>query len=204
VGKRVIVVGAGNSAVQIAVELAKVARVTLATRQPVRFVPQRLLGCDIVCWLQWTGLDYLPWLKDQGVPVLDAGEYRKALTEKKPDQRPMFHAFTETGVLWSEGEQEAVDAVIFATGYRPHFPHLAGLGALQGNGQPLHRKGVSSAVPGLYFVGLSGQRSFRSATLRGVGPDAAYVVRALRRHLAEAHHFPAERRGLCCWHGKLA
>lgn len=45
-GRRVVVVGAGNSAVQIVVELARVARVTLATRAPVRYVPHGLFGCD--------------------------------------------------------------------------------------------------------------------------------------------------------------
>ena len=43
-GKRVVVVGAGNSAVQIAHELAEVAETTLATRAPIRFMPQILLG----------------------------------------------------------------------------------------------------------------------------------------------------------------
>jgi putative flavoprotein involved in K+ transport len=183
-GRCVLVVGAGNSAVQIAAELAGVARVTLATREPVRFVPQRLLGCDFHCWVRWTGLDYLPWLKDQSTPVLDPGKYRQALAARRPDQRRMFVRFTAEGVEWPQGERELVDAVIFATGYRPNFPYLAGLGALGAAGTPPHCKGVSSVVPGLYFVGLSGQRSFRSATLRGVGRDAAYIVRALRRHIA--------------------
>lgn len=183
-GKRVIIVGAANSAVQIAVELTGVAEVTLATREPVRFVPQRFLGCDFHCWVQWTGLDYLPWLKDQSTPVLDSGKYRKALAAKQPHQRPMFVRFTEEGVEWPEGERESVDAVIFATGFRSNFPYLTGLGALESSGKPLHRKGISSVVPGLYFVGMSGQRSFRSASLRGVGGDAAYIVGALRRHLA--------------------
>ncbi|MEZ4728706.1 MAG: NAD(P)-binding domain-containing protein [Caldilineaceae bacterium] len=46
-GQRVVVVGAGNSAIQIASELAQVAQVTLATRQPVRFVTQRPYGRDL-------------------------------------------------------------------------------------------------------------------------------------------------------------
>src|SRR5207248_5717253 len=99
--------------------------------------------------------------------VLDAGEYRKALAAKKPDQRPMFLRFTETGVTWPGGEDEPVDAVIFATGFRPCFPYLNGLGALDAAGRPIHRKGISGVIAGLYFVGMSGQRSFRSATLRG-------------------------------------
>ncbi|MNE32421.1 Demethylrebeccamycin-D-glucose O-methyltransferase [compost metagenome] len=38
-------------------------------------------------------------------------------------------------------------------------------------------------IPGLYYVGLSNQRSFASATVRGVGPDAKYVVRKIKRFL---------------------
>ena len=46
-GARVVVVGGGNSAVQIATELAGVARVTLATRSPLRWWPQRPFGLDL-------------------------------------------------------------------------------------------------------------------------------------------------------------
>ena len=67
---------------------------------------------------------------------------------------------------------------------RPDLAYLASLGALDAEGQVLHQHGVSLTVPGLYFVGLSNQRTFASATLRGVGPDAAVVVRHLTRHLA--------------------
>lgn len=74
-----------------------------------------------------------------------------------------------------------MDSVIFATGYRPNLDYLALLGALDSKGEALHRHGVSTTAPGLGFVGLSNQRTFASAALRGVGPDAAVVVRALRR-----------------------
>jgi putative flavoprotein involved in K+ transport len=55
-----VVVGAGNSAVQIATEPAAHAQVTLATRQPVRFTAQRTLGRDLHWWLKRTGADTLP------------------------------------------------------------------------------------------------------------------------------------------------
>jgi putative flavoprotein involved in K+ transport len=192
-GRRVVVVGGGNSGVQIAVELVQVARVSLAVRKPVWFVPQRILGCDLHCWLKWTGLDRLNLFKDQGTPfVVDAGNYRRAVGGGRPEQRAMFLRFTEGGVAWPDGTEEAVDAVIFATGFRPRLGYLAGLGALDGQGNVLQRGGVSTAVPGLYFVGLSGQRTFASATLRGVGADAERVVRHLRRRLRRAG------RGPCC------
>ncbi|WP_308440090.1 NAD(P)/FAD-dependent oxidoreductase [Streptomyces griseosporeus] len=46
-GQRGVVVGAGNSAVQIAAELAKEARVTLASRAPVKFAGQKIAGRDL-------------------------------------------------------------------------------------------------------------------------------------------------------------
>jgi putative flavoprotein involved in K+ transport len=48
--QRVVVVGAGNSAVQIAVELARLAHVTLASRSPIHFRPQLIRGRDIHFW----------------------------------------------------------------------------------------------------------------------------------------------------------
>jgi putative flavoprotein involved in K+ transport len=40
---------------------------------------------------------------------------------------------------------------------------------------------VSTTEGGLYYVGLVGQRNFASATLRGAGADARYIVNHLRR-----------------------
>ncbi|MFC6662828.1 hypothetical protein [Deinococcus multiflagellatus] len=74
-----------------------------------------------------------------------------------------------------------MDAVIFATGYRANLDFLRGTGALDRQGEPVQRLGVSRTVSGLYFVGLSGQRALASATLRGAGQDAAVVVRHLVR-----------------------
>jgi putative flavoprotein involved in K+ transport len=178
-GRRVVVVGAGNSAIQIAVELAQSARVTLATRRPVRYVPQRILGKDLHFWLDVTGLDRFPTSssgKSRSVDVLDTGLYRRAIRAGKPDRRPMFSYFTDSGVVWADGTEEQIDTILFATGYRANLEFLAKLGALDEDGYALQRRGISTSVPGLYYVGLSDQRSLSSATLRGVGPDAAYVI----------------------------
>jgi putative flavoprotein involved in K+ transport len=78
-GQRIVVVGAANSAVQIAHELAQVARVTLATHKAIRFTPQRIFGIEFHDWLKWTGLGKTRWLSDQGTPVMDDGTYQRAL-----------------------------------------------------------------------------------------------------------------------------
>ncbi|SFE91462.1 putative flavoprotein involved in K+ transport [Bacillus sp. OV194] len=179
VDKRVVVVGGGNSAVQIAYELAEVAHVTIATRRPLSFIPQTFLGKDLHFWLRVSGIDKAHFSKHLGtsVSVIDAGIYRKAISDQKPDHRELFQAFYEAGVNW-RNEREPVDAVIFATGYRPNVPYLQSLPhALDSEGGPIHDKGISSNITGLGYVGLSSQRSLSSATIRGVGRDAEFVIK---------------------------
>ena len=182
-GRRVVVVGGGNSAVQIAHELAAVARVTLATRSPLKWQEQRPLGRDMHWWFDRSGLDGAPigrlWLRLDGNPVVDDGRYRAALAAGAYDHRPPFTRLVADGVAWPDDSTEPVDAVLLATGYRPDLAYLAGTAALDATGAPLHRAGVSRMVPGLGYVGLEFQRSFRSNTVRGVGADAQRVLERL-------------------------
>ena len=189
VDQRVVVVGAGDSAVQVGYELAQVAKVTLATRRPVAFLPQRIDGRDLHYWLERTGFDDLPpeWLA-RLIPdtlVTDTGRYRAALESGRPDRRPMFTALDGEHVVWSDGTREVVDTIVFATGYRPHVDYLHALGALT-NGRPLHTGGISTTHPGLAYLGIEFQRSYASNTLRGVHRDAEYLAPALAAHVREA------------------
>ncbi|WP_425247505.1 flavin-containing monooxygenase [Streptomyces sp. NEAU-NA10] len=188
-GQRIVVVGAGNSAVQIAAELAQVARVTLASRRPVRLARQRILGRDLHFWLARTGLDRAPLGRllrtSPTQPVIDDGRYRAALAQRAPHRQALFTGIDGPKVSWPDGRREEVDTILLATGYRPDLPFLAGLdGALDDTGRPWQREGISLMHPGLAFVGLEWQRSLSSNSLRGVGRDAARVARHLAAHLA--------------------
>ncbi|GAA5071361.1 flavin-containing monooxygenase [Nocardia iowensis] len=189
VGQRIIVVGAGNSAIQVAYELAESAIVTLATHHPVNFLPQRRNGHDLHHWLVHTGFDRLPpeWLIRYvgGTLVMDTGDYRHALESGRMDRRPMFTRFDTEAIVWADGTRERVDTVLFATGYRPALDYLTPLGTLD-NGFPLHTGGISVTHPGLVYLGLEFQRSFSSNTLRGVHRDADHVIGALAAHIQKA------------------
>ncbi|WP_340557748.1 flavin-containing monooxygenase [Streptomyces sp. GSL17-111] len=189
-GKRVVVVGGGNSAVQVGTELAEVATVSLATRAPLRFVDQRPGGRDLHHWLTTTGFDQLPpqWLIHyvSGTLVLDSGIHRQAVASGRPDRRPMFTALDGDAVVWADGTRERVDVVLLATGYRPDVGYLEGLGALDADGAPLHSGGLSLTHPGLVHLGLEFQRSFASNTLRGVAGDADHVIPPLVAHVRGA------------------
>jgi putative flavoprotein involved in K+ transport len=182
-GLRVVVVGAGDSAAQVANELALVADVTLAARHPLRFIPQRIGDHDVHYWLRETGFDSLPadWLSKigGGSLITDSVGLQQSLADRLLDVRPMFIALDGDEVVWSENERERVDAIILATGYRPSLDYLEELGALDPFGAPLHVGGVSSTHLGLVYVGLEYQRSFASNTLRGVSADAAAVAAPL-------------------------
>ncbi|TDV45348.1 flavin-containing monooxygenase [Actinophytocola oryzae] len=177
-GQRVIVVGAANTAVQVGYELATVATVTIATRKPIRFAPQRPLGRDVHFWSVISGFDHLPigpWLRTKPhMPVNDDGRYRRAITAGRPDQRRIFTTLDGDQVAWPDGAREHVDTILLATGYQPALSYL--------HPEDRHQqRGLSTVHPGLGFVGLEWQRSFASATLRGVGRDARYVVHHLTR-----------------------
>jgi putative flavoprotein involved in K+ transport len=193
-GQRIVVVGAGNSGIQVAVELSEVAHVTLATRAPVSFRPQRPLGIDLHYWVARSGVDRLPLGRRaaSSVPVLDEGQYAAAIAAGTPDRREMFLGLTADGVEWWEGPRERVDTVILATGYRPALNYLPEA-AFAADGWPLHHRGVSTAFPRLGYVGLPGQTGLASSMLRGVGPDAARVVRRLRQQLGTVLPLPVER-----------
>lgn len=187
-GQRIVVVGSRNSAVQIGCELATVADVTLAVRHEIKWLPKYILGKSIFFWIHDTGFDMIPLgyffdLKDT-VRVIDDGTYRRAIEAGQPNTRSMFTAFTPDGVQWADGEREGVDTVLFATGFRPdNVPFLRSLGALDDDNRPLERGGISTVVDGLYYMGVFGQRTPASATLRGVGADAEYIAGRLQDDL---------------------
>ena len=188
--KRVIVVGAGDSAAQVANELAPLARVTLATRHPLRFIPQRIGGKDVHHWLGETGFDSLPaeWLDKitGGSVITDSVGIQKTLADGLLDVRQMFAGLDGDHVVWNQHERERADAVILATGYRPSLGYLRELGALDSAGAPLHAGGISTTQLGLVYLGLEYQRSFASNTLRGVGADAAAVIAPLVAWIRDA------------------
>jgi putative flavoprotein involved in K+ transport len=189
-GMRVIVVGAGDSAAQVANELAPVADVTLAARHPLRFIPQRIAGKDVHYWLRETGFDSLPaqWLSkiSGGSLITDSVGFQQTLADGLLDVRPMFVGLDRDKVIWSENDRERIDAILLATGYRPSLDYLRELGALDPAGAPLHVGGVSTTHLGLVYVGLEYQRSFASNTLRGVSADAAAVAAPLVAWIRDA------------------
>jgi putative flavoprotein involved in K+ transport len=80
-------------------------------------------------------------------------------------------------VTFSDGTQLSVDAVIWATGFRPDHSWV-GVPVFADDGALIHRRGVTDS-PGLYFVGLQWMHTRGSALLGWVKDDAEYIAQQI-------------------------
>jgi putative flavoprotein involved in K+ transport len=174
----VIVVGGGNSGVQIATELARSRRTTLAVGSALRRLPTHVLGRSVFEWLDRSGAMSLPVSTRLGRKAsqreLLIGDGPRAV-EKRRGVRLVGRVVGVSGssVLTSDGASVSAAAVLWATGYRSEYPWLCAP-VFGPGGAVVHERGVTQ-VPGLYFLGLSWQHTRGSALLGWVGRDAEYL-----------------------------
>jgi putative flavoprotein involved in K+ transport len=80
-----------------------------------------------------------------------------------------------------------IRTIIWATGLRPEFGFLSGIGDLpvfDRKGRVRHDGGVVTASPGLYVIGLPFLRRRKSTLIDGAAPDAADIASHLAAYLA--------------------
>ncbi|MFE7130141.1 flavin-containing monooxygenase [Streptomyces sp. NPDC057638] len=198
-GQRIVVVGAGSSAVQIAVELAERTPTLLASRRPIRFTDWNILPQHEGLTRLTESLFRLPvgplllsTTRAYNVVPDPSRIHREAFARGVIERLPMFTDSDGDELRWADGRVEKTDTIILGTGYRPALEYLRPIGALDRRGLPRQRHGISTVHPGLAFVGIEGQHTVLSNGLHGVGQDAAYVARRMRRRIAGTH--PALRR----------
>ena len=178
-GGTVLVVGGGNTGFQIAKELSATHEVYLAVGSRQTPLPQRLLGRDLFWWLTKTGVIDKTVESRLGRKL----QHRDTLIGSSPRElRRRFgvglkpRAVDTSGrvVRFADGTELEVDAVIWATGYRPDYAWIE-LPVFDSDGRVLHRRGVTG-VPGLYFLGLTWQHRRGSALIGWVKDDAAFIA----------------------------
>ena len=187
-GQRVVVVGGGNSGAQIVAELSLVADVTWATLAPPVFLPDDVDGR----YLFEQATRRYKAIQEGRTPdpprslgdVVAVPPVREARARGALVSHPMFVRFTSDGVVWADGSQSPVDAVIWATGFRPALAHLAPLGVV-GDAGRVETKGTrSTKVARLWLVGYGEWTGYASATLIGVGRSARATVDEIVTELA--------------------
>lgn len=84
-----------------------------------------------------------------------------------------------------DGQHLDVANVIWCTGYSPGFDWID-LPVFDGDGRPVHERGVVPNMPGLYFVGLFFLHALWSETVTGVQPDVKHIIKHLRSRRSES------------------
>jgi cation diffusion facilitator CzcD-associated flavoprotein CzcO len=186
-GKRVLVVGGGNSGAQVLAEVSLVAETTWVTLTPPTFLPDHVDGRYL--FEQETARYRAAQAGREPPPAADLEDVVMVASVREARARGVlvavrpFVRFTATGVVWPDGREEPVDAVIWCTGFQPALDHLHPLGIAGEDGR-VRVEGTRSVVePRLWLVGYGDWTGFASATLIGVGRSARATVRELEAAL---------------------
>ncbi|KAH2825087.1 hypothetical protein KXV85_011241, partial [Aspergillus fumigatus] len=112
------------------------------------------------------------------VPPIKAARERGDLTPVRP-----FERMTKTGVCWADGTEEAIDAVIWCTGFRPALDHLCELNVIEQDGRVLLDNQRSIKEPSLWLAGYGDWTGAGSATLMGAARTARDLAALLVKKL---------------------
>ena len=207
-GRRVLVVGVGNSGAEIGSEIARAGgKVTIAVRSGANVVPLTLAGLPIQYVSYWVrklprtiqegavGLVRLLTELRRGKPVLPRPAYSPldaipvigfhlvdAICEGLIDVRAGVAELTAEGARFTDGTAGRFDDVILATGFSAALAPLGGLVQLDPRGFARRRdRVVSLDQPDLYFVGHNYDAT---GGLYNINRDARRAARLIAARLA--------------------
>ncbi|MEU8381366.1 FAD-dependent oxidoreductase [Streptosporangium sp. NPDC048865] len=187
-GTRVVVVGAGASAIQLLMEIAEVATTTWVTRRPPVFRTgpfDENLGREAVARVDArvrAGLVPGSVVGATGYPLTPQVE--AAMATGVLDRLPMFDRITPEGVAWDAGpggpaRLVEADVILWATGFRPVVGHLAPLRLREPGGGIRVEDTRAVLDPRVHLVGYG-----PSASTVGANRAGRTAVRHIRRLLA--------------------
>lgn len=184
----VAVVGGGNSAAQLAVELADAGRSVhlIAPREPW-YLPERVLGCSVYSFLGVTGAlnanadSFLArYIRRRGDVIVGTTLRRRIAAGEVALTISRAVAARPGALILADAVEVPVAGVLWCTGYRADTSWIDISGALTARGEPGHRHGAGR-VEGLHWMGLPWQTRLNSSLVHGVDRDAATTARRVRR-----------------------
>lgn len=180
----VLVVGNGNSAAQIAVELSQTHDVDIGMRTRPMFMARSIFGKSMYEWISLLRIDHidshslLGRLLARSKDLIIGLELKELLKDKKVRARSGVRRTQGNEVIFDDGRRARYGSVIWATGPVPDYSWIQIEGALDVEGRPVEQKGVSP-VPGLFYMGLRNQVSLISHTIYGAARNIDYLLQRL-------------------------
>jgi putative flavoprotein involved in K+ transport len=183
----VLVVGGGNTGFQISKELSATHKVMLSVGSRQKPLPQRLLGRDLFWWLTKAGIlnkniESRLGRRLSARDTLIGSSPRELRKGYGVELKQRLVEADDRKVRFEDGSELEVDAVIWATGYRPDYSWIK-LPIFDEDGRLRHRRGVTD-VPGLYFLGLTWQYTRGSALIGWVKDDAQFIAEQIAAYQA--------------------
>lgn len=179
-GKQVLVVGGGNSGAQIVAELSAVAETIWVTLSPPVFLPDDVDGRALFERASAR-------VKGESASTTTIGDVVMVAPVKAARDRGVLNAvqpfkrFTQHGVVWTDGSESIIDAVIWCTGFLPATDHLKPLGVVEVDGRVAVAGQQAVKEPRLWLTGYGNWTGAASATLIGAGRTARELVPRLAR-----------------------
>lgn len=192
----VLVVGAGNSGAEIAIESSRRHRTLLSGRdtgqEPSRAgsVPDRLFVPPF--WFLITrvltvktpmGRKVRTQFRSRGLPL--ARVRRKDIPAAGIERVPRTEGAQDGAPVLEDGRVLDVANVVWCTGFEPDFSWID-LAVFDEDGEPMHDRGVVGSEPGLYFLGLYFLYALASQLVGGVARDAEHVAKHIASRAGES------------------
>ena len=190
-----LVVGAGNSGAEIALDVSRGHRTWLSGRDTGHEPVRAGSGPDrFVTPLMWFAAMHVLTVKtplgrkvqrmyrSRGIPL--ARVRRKDITASGIELVPRTAGVRDGSPQLEDGRVLDVANVIWCTGFVPDLTWID-LPVFNEDGDVVHDRGVVGSEPGLYFVGLYFLYALASVLIGGVGRDAEHVVQAISARVDE-------------------
>ncbi len=208
----VLIVGAGNSGAEIALEVAN-EHPTWMSGRDTGHIPFRIEGLAARILLRPLFRFIFHRVLTVNTPI--GRKVRPKLLTKEGDAliRIKPNDLTSAGIervprvvavrdglpVLEDGRTLKVANVVWCTGFHPSFSWIDL--PIFGEEGPIHERGVVANEPGLYFVGLHFLYAASSGMIQGVGRDAAYIAKHIAAHSARVarSHTPGVPQGETVW-----